>query len=127
VLASRSRCAVPPQHLEDLGLAGGAAFLGHVLDTPPPTIGGRLNHVRPPLPEAALAAATAADRPVAEALLAGAVIVDELVAVTGLAVGAVLGALTRLEAAGLVVGSHGRYRPDGVLASRSPGPVGVPA
>jgi DNA processing protein len=116
-----------PQLLEDLGLAGAAAFPSHASDSQPAVIGGRLNHVRPPLPEAALAVATAADRPVAEALLAGAVIVDELVAVTGLAVGAVLGALTRLEAAGLVVGSHGRYRPDGVLATRSPGPAGSPA
>jgi predicted Rossmann fold nucleotide-binding protein DprA/Smf involved in DNA uptake len=44
------------------------------------------------------------------------VTVDELIAVTHLTVAAVLGSLTRLESAGLVVGQHGRYRTAGSLA-----------
>jgi hypothetical protein len=39
--------------------------------------------------------------------------------VTGHPVGAVLGTLTRLESAGLVVGRYGRYAPSDVL---EPGP-----
>jgi hypothetical protein len=42
--------------------------------------------------------------------------VDEVMAVTSLTVGPVLGALTFLEEAGLVVGDYGRYRPTGALA-----------
>jgi hypothetical protein len=57
---------------------------------------------------------------VAEALVHGAVIVDEVVAVTRLSVGAVLGALTRLEAAGLARPLHGRYEPTGPLAAVDP-------
>jgi predicted Rossmann fold nucleotide-binding protein DprA/Smf involved in DNA uptake len=60
------------------------------------------------------------DRAVAEALVRGAVTVDELVAVTGLSVGAVLGALTRLEAIGLVRAMYGRYEPAGPLGAASP-------
>jgi predicted Rossmann fold nucleotide-binding protein DprA/Smf involved in DNA uptake len=62
----------------------------------------------------------AAQVAVAEALIHGAVIVDELVAVTRLSVGAVLGALTRLEAAGLARPIHGRYEPMGPLAAVDP-------
>jgi len=110
-----------PQLLEDLGLAGAAAFPRPTVLTTP------TSRVRPAAPEAILAAAVAGDREVAAALLAGAVIVDELVAVTGLAVGTVLGALTRLEAAGFVSGSHGRYRLEGALAARPPEGRGMPS
>jgi DNA processing protein len=104
-----------PQLLEDLGLAADAG-LPHAASGGP----GRTSRVRPPIPEAVLLDAAPSDRAVADALLAGANIVDELVAVTGLTVGAVLGALTRLEAAGLAVGTHGRYRVAGALASQPP-------
>jgi predicted Rossmann fold nucleotide-binding protein DprA/Smf involved in DNA uptake len=103
-----------PQLLEDLGLAGRAAFSPSIAPTDP------VSHIRPPLPEAILLEAPIADRQVAEALLAGAVIVDEIVAVTGVPIGGVLGALTRLEASGLVSGAHGRYRLEGGLAARAP-------
>jgi hypothetical protein len=48
------------------------------------------------------------------------VTVDEIVAVTRLSVGAVLGALTRLEASGLARPIHGRYEPVGSLAAADP-------
>jgi len=76
------------------------------------------------------------DRPVAAAILAGASIVDEIVAVTGLPLGAVLGALTRLEGDGFVVGRHGRYAVSDVYAGAAlrsprrrsrPGPVAATA
>jgi DNA processing protein len=98
-----------PQLLEDVGLAGLAPAAGmHSRSV--------VNKIRGVGPAAALAEAAPADHQVAAALLAGAVIADEIVAVTGLTVGGVLGALTRLEAAGVVAGRHGRYRPDGALA-----------
>jgi DNA processing protein len=110
-----------PQLLEDLGLAGEAAF---VRPEGPPT-GPPSSKVRPTAPTAILAGAPSTDRSVATAILAGAAIVDEIVAVTSLAVGAVLGALTRLESAGLVVGTHGRYRVAGPLAASEPRSLGV--
>lgn len=103
-----------PQLLEDLGLAGRAAFSAPVAPAEP------VSHIRPPLPAAILLGAPSADRQVAEAILAGAVIVDEVVAVTGLPIAGVLGALTRLEASGFVSGAHGRYRLEGALAGRAP-------
>jgi predicted Rossmann fold nucleotide-binding protein DprA/Smf involved in DNA uptake len=60
------------------------------------------------------------DEPVAMAIVRGAVTVDELVAMTHLTVAAVLGALTRLEVAGLAIARHGRYAPAGSLALASP-------
>ena len=67
-----------------------------------------------------------AELAVAEALVHGAVTVDEVVAVTHLSVGAVLGAVTRLEALGLLRAIHGRYEPAGPLASTDP-PAANPA
>jgi predicted Rossmann fold nucleotide-binding protein DprA/Smf involved in DNA uptake len=99
-----------PQLLDDLGLAAGAAY-----PTPAPTAGPS-STTRRASSGAILTDAGPAERAVAEALLAGATIADEIVAVTGLPIGAVLGALTRLETAGLAFGSHGRYRPSGALA-----------
>ena len=102
-----------PQLLEDLGLAPAAAYERPVpADRPQGSSSGR-----PAGPQAALAAIPARDAPVAAALLRGAAIVDEIVAVTGLPVGAVLGALTRLEAGGYAVGRHGRYAVAGALAT----------
>ncbi len=49
--------------------------------------------------------------------MAGATTVDEIVAVTHMTVPAVLGSLTRLEAAGLVAARRGRYVPAGPLAA----------
>jgi predicted Rossmann fold nucleotide-binding protein DprA/Smf involved in DNA uptake len=74
------------------------------------------------LPSAAavLAGRGPADRAVADALVRGAVTVDELVAVTRLSIGGVLGALTRLEAIGLIWAAHGRYQPAGPLAAADP-------
>jgi len=99
-----------PQLLDDLGLVAGAAY-----PAPAPTAGPS-SKTRRASSSAILTDATPADRAVAEALLAGATIADEIVAVTRLPIGAVLGALTRLETAGLASGSHGRYRPAGTLA-----------
>ncbi len=67
-----------------------------------------------------LSGRSAAELATAEALIHGAVTVDELVAVTRLSVGAVLGAVTRLEALGLVLAAHGRYVPAGPLATTDP-------
>ena len=49
-----------------------------------------------------------------------AVTADELVAVTRRSLGQVLGALTRLEASGLVLAHRGRYEPLGALAGANP-------
>jgi predicted Rossmann fold nucleotide-binding protein DprA/Smf involved in DNA uptake len=78
------------------------------------------SQVRLPSARAVLSGRDAAQVAVAEALVHGAVTVDELVAVTRLSVGAVLGALTRLEAAGLARPIHGRYEPIGSLAAADP-------
>ncbi|HLX35283.1 MAG TPA: DNA-processing protein DprA [Candidatus Limnocylindrales bacterium] len=94
-----------PQLLEDLGMAAEAGI-------EPATAPGRQrpsSTVRPIGTEAAIASVAAHDRPVAAALFNGAVTVDELVAITRQPVGAVLGALTRLEGAGFVEGRYGRY------------------
>jgi DNA processing protein len=102
-----------PQLLDDLGLLGEAGLPGA-------TDPGLRSTVRLPSAGAVLSGRDAAQVAVAEALIHGAVIVDELVAVTRLSVGAVLGALTRLEAAGLARPIHGRYEPMGPLAAVDP-------
>ena len=99
-----------PQLLDDLGLVAGAAYAPAAPTAGPSSTTGRASS------GAILTDAAPAERAVAEALLAGAAIADEIVAVTGLPIGAVLGALTRLETAGLAFGAHGRYRPFGPLA-----------
>jgi DNA processing protein len=107
-----------PQLLDDLGLSGAAG-----LPRAEPTVDDGVairSWVRPPSAAAVLSSASPADRAVAEALVHGAVTVDELVAVTRLSVGAVLAVLTRLEALGLVLATHGRYEPAGPLASAEP-------
>ncbi|HYL41480.1 MAG TPA: DNA-processing protein DprA [Candidatus Binatus sp.] len=111
-----------PQLLDDLGLPASAGL-------EPRSVAGRSPRgtSRPGLaPASSVAAPTAAasltvagpvERCVGEALLAGAATVDEIVAVTHLTVPAVLGSLTRLEAAGLVAARRGRYLPAGPLAA----------
>jgi DNA processing protein len=102
-----------PQLLDDLHLSGAAAL--------PEADGVAItSRVRPPSAEAMLSGRSAAELAVAEALVHGAVTVDEVVAVTRLSVGAVLGAVTRLEALGLVRAAHGRYQPAGPLAAADP-------
>jgi len=97
-----------PQLLEDLGLAAAAG-----LEPPPARHTGRTNApaaaIRAIDPEGVLATLDEADRAVARAIVAGASTVDEIVAVSTRPVGYVLGALTRLEGLGFVVGRHGRY------------------
>jgi DNA processing protein len=110
-----------PQLLDDLGLSGSAALARddaaqrHQADGVVIT-----SRVRPPSAAALLSGRGPAELAVAEALVHGAVTVDELVAVTRLSVGAVLGAVTRLEALGLVRAAHGRYEPAGPLAAADP-------
>lgn len=109
-----------PQLLDDLGLSGSAALeggsaTGADVEGMPIT-----SRVRPPSAAAMLSGRSPAELAVAEALLHGLVTVDELVAVTRLSVGAVLGAVTRLEALGLVRATHGRYEPAGPLATADP-------
>ena len=58
------------------------------------------------------------ERRVAEAIVAGHDRADSLVAVTGLPLGAVLGAVTVLELRGLVANAYGRYQPIGSMAGR---------
>jgi DNA processing protein len=110
-----------PQLLDDLGLGAmealpGAAAVGSGVSNGV-VVSSR---VRFPSARAVLSGRDAAQVAVAEALVHGAVTVDELVAVTRLSVGAVLGALTRLEAAGLARPVHGRYEPIGPLAAADP-------
>jgi DNA processing protein len=104
-----------PQLLEDLGLMAEAAL---------PRTGGDgaivRSTVRLPSAKAVLSGRDAAQVAVAEALVHGAVTADEIVAVTRLSIGGVLGALTRLEAAGLARPVHGRYEPLGSLAAADP-------
>jgi DNA processing protein len=92
-----------PQLLEDLGL----------VDLPDPLDGSALE---PPV-AAVLVELGEGARRVAAALVHGLTTVDEVVAATTLPIAAVLGALTLLEGRGLAVGSYGRYRPAGRLAS----------
>ena len=104
-----------PQLLDDLELSGAAAL--------PPANSEQIpiqSRVRLPSAKAVLSGRDGAQLAVAEALVHGAVTVDELVAVTRLSVGAVLGALTRLEASGLVRSIRGRYEPTGPLAAADP-------
>jgi predicted Rossmann fold nucleotide-binding protein DprA/Smf involved in DNA uptake len=82
--------------------------------------------VEQPTAAAALSGRDAAQRLVADALLRGAVTIDEVVAATRLSIGGVLGAVTRLEASGLVRAIHGRYEPAGPLAAAPP-PKAKPA
>jgi DNA processing protein len=109
-----------PQLLDDLGLSGSAALTRD--EAPEGDAEGVVitSRVRPPTAAAMLSGRSPADLAVAEALVHGAITVDELVAVTRLSVGAVLGAVTRLEAIGLVRAAHGRYEPVGVLAAADP-------
>jgi DNA processing protein len=105
-----------PQLLDDLGLPASAA-----LPVPPPRAPRQPSAtVRPATPGATVKTVAPEDEPVAIAIARGAVTVDELVAVTHLTVAAVLGALTRLELAGLATARHGRYAPAGSLALASP-------
>jgi DNA processing protein len=108
-----------PQLLDDLGLTAAAGLPGAATKRDPDGVIVR-STVDPPSPEAVLAGRGPVDRAVAEALVRGAETVDELVAVTSLSIGAVLGALTRLEAIGLVRAMYGRYEPAGPLAAASP-------
>jgi DNA processing protein len=112
-----------PQLLDDLGLMGSAGLVG-VADPRDP------NHpvpIRPtvdlPTASAVLSGRDEAQHRVAHGLLRGATTVDELVAVTTLSVVGVLGALTRLEAGGLVRANRGRYEPLGALAAAPAAPA----
>lgn len=108
-----------PQLLDDLGLSGAA---GLPEAAAPSEADGVVisSRVRPPSAAAMLNGRSPAELAVAQALVHGAVTVDEIVAVTRLSVGAVLGAVTRLEALGLLRAAHGRYEPAGPLATVDP-------
>ncbi|HEY2916283.1 MAG TPA: DNA-processing protein DprA [Candidatus Limnocylindrales bacterium] len=99
-----------PQLLDDLGLPAAAALPARRLPSP-----DARSFVRPAGTLAAIATLRPDDQPLARAIADGAATVDELVAVCGLPVGAVLGALTRLESAALVTARHGRYEAAGAL------------
>ena len=111
-----------PQLLDDLGLAAEAGL--PVLRAPEPPVHKGTAIVSPgvrlPSASSVLRNSEPAERAVAVAVVHGAVTADELVAVTRLSIGAVLGALTRLETRGLVQASHGRYEPSGPLAGVDP-------
>lgn len=107
-----------PQLLDDLGLLAEAGLPSTPSPSGPAT--RPRSSVAAPSVAAMLSNSSPADRSVAGALVRGAVTVDELVAVTRLSIGAVLGAMTRLEAIGLVRATHGRYEPAGPLAAVDP-------
>ena len=107
-----------PQLLDDLGLTAAAGLPRRGSGGPAGPI--VRSTVDLPTVAAVLVGRGAGERAVADALVQGAVTVDELVAVTRLSIGAVLGALTRLEAIGLVRAAHGRYEPAGLLAATNP-------
>jgi DNA processing protein len=107
-----------PQLLDDLGLVGAVGLPGRAESDDTGVV--VRSTVVLPTAEAALSGRDAAQRLVADALLRGAVTIDEVVAATRLSVGGVLGAVTRLEASGLVRAIHGRYELAGPLASAPP-------
>jgi DNA processing protein len=111
-----------PQLLDDLGLAAEAGLPVLRAPEPPPANGTAVVRSTVTLPSASsvLRNSDPAERAVAEGIVHGAVTADELVAVTRLSIGAVLGALTRLETRGLVRALHGRYEPAGPLAGVDP-------
>jgi predicted Rossmann fold nucleotide-binding protein DprA/Smf involved in DNA uptake len=120
-----------PQLLDDLGLAAAAGLPGPATSVAaggPFAAGAQVagpkvavsSRVKLPSAKAVLSGRDPAQLAVAEALVHGAVTVDEIVAVSRLSVGAVLGALTRLEASGLARPIHGRYEPVGPLAAADP-------
>lgn len=109
-----------PQLLDDLGLSGAAGLPGPKTQASEPEGVVIRSRVRPPSAAAMLSGRSPAELAVADALVRGAVTVDEVVAVTRLSVGAVLGAVTRLEALGLLRAVHGRYEPAGALATTDP-------
>ncbi|MBI2764257.1 MAG: DNA-protecting protein DprA [Chloroflexi bacterium] len=102
-----------PQLLEDLGLAGGAAYPTERAGS---DAAGRHAGLRPPahVVRGAHLEALALDLPIREgmllrALAAGATTADEIAAVADLPIGAVLAGLTGLEMRGLIDGAYGRY------------------
>ncbi len=122
-----------PQLLDDLGLMGAAGLPARPPRFEPRESGGSggsgaatrdgifvKSTVAMPSASAVLSGRDAAQLRVADGLVLGAVTVDELVATTGLSVGGVLGALTRLEASGLVRAIQGRYEASGSLATADP-------
>jgi DNA processing protein len=115
-----------PQLLDDLGLAGAAGLPGSAgqAGSGPNGRGAGIrstaSRIELPSASAVLADSEPRERSVADAILHGAVTADELVAVTRMSIGAVLGALTRLEGRGLVRATHGRYEPAGPLAGVDP-------
>ena len=116
------------QLLNEYDAAGGLLGAAGLPGAAPPDAAGVIvrSTVKLPTAEAALSGRDEVQRRVAEALLRGAVTIDEVVAASGLSVGAVLGAVTRLEASGLVRAIHGRYEPAGPLAAAQP-PKAKPA
>jgi DNA processing protein len=109
-----------PQLLDDLGLEGSAGLPAGGDRRPRASASIVASRVALPSAAAVLRESEPAERTVAEAVIHGAVTADELVAVTRLSIGAVLGALTRLETRGLVRAIHGRYEPAGPLAGVDP-------
>jgi DNA processing protein len=113
-----------PQLLDDLGLMGGVALPGAAVGDDTGVV--VRSTVVLPTAAAVLTGRDEAQHRVADALLRGAVTIDEVVAATRLSVGSVLGAVTRLEASGLVRAIHGRYELAGPLAAARP-PKAKPA
>lgn len=107
-----------PQLLDDLGLPGDAALAPRPVSPMAAGSSSRIQStVTPASPAAALTVAGPVEQRVGDAVRRGATTVDEIVAVTQMTVPAVLGSLTRLEAAGLVEARRGRYVPAGPLAA----------
>ena len=104
-----------PQLLDDLGLPATAAR-----PTPRVPAPDRRAAPRSATAPAAITTLRPEDQALARLVAGGSATVDELVAYSGSSVGAVLGGLTRLEAAGLVRDRHGRYEPAGLLLAGLP-------
>ena len=106
-----------PQLLEDLGLAGAAAFTSAPERGPEPDGDGSARPgLRPPRHDLVgpSVEAVAMDLPAREAALVralarGATTTDELAAFTGLPIGAVLAGLTVLEGRSIVTSTYGRH------------------
>jgi DNA processing protein len=92
-----------PQLIDDLGLAG------HLVEPGVASVAA-----------ATLTGVGSAAARLGRELVLGRATVDELVAVTGWPVASVLAGLTILEAKGLAMGVHGRYRPAGGLLLADP-------